>query len=322
MKNKKLTLLGVTMCSVLLLTTGCGEVAKLKDGKEVVGKIKGYTVTAEDLYAELKEQGGSRVFVNMIDDYIANKEIKSNEDAEDYANSQIEAYKSQYEQQGQDFNEVLISSGYKNEQQFRDELILSYKKDKVVENYLKDELTDDEIQNYYDENIFGDMTVRHILIKPDTDTDASDEDQEKAEEKAKKEAENIIKKLDKGEKFEDLAKEYSDDEGTKEDGGLLENFSKDSVVTEFWDASVKLKDGEYTKEPVKSEYGYHVILRVSQKAKPKLKEVKDTIEETLVANKLSADTTLKTTTWVNIRKKYNLNIEDSEIKDGYDSLTK
>ena len=322
MKNKKLTLLGVTMCSVLLLTTGCGEVAKLKDGKEVVGKIKGYTVTAEDLYAELKEQGGSRVFVNMIDDYIANKEIKSNEDAEDYANSQIEAYKSQYEQQGQDFNEVLVSSGYKNEQQFRDELILSYKKDKVVENYLKDELTDDEIQNYYDENIFGDMTVRHILIKPDTETDASDEDQEQAEEKAKKEAENIIKKLDKGEKFEDLAKEYSDDEGTKEDGGLLENFSKDSVVTEFWDASVKLKDGEYTKEPVKSEYGYHVILRVSQKAKPKLKEVKDTIEETLVANKLSADTTLKTTTWVNIRKKYNLNIEDSEIKDGYDSLTK
>lgn len=322
MKNKKLTLLGVTMCSVLLLTTGCGEVAKLKDGKEVVGKIKGYTVTAEDLYAKLKEQGGSRVFVNMIDDYIANKEIKSNEDAEDYANSQIEAYKSQYEQQGQDFNEVLVSSGYKNEQQFRDELILSYKKDKVVENYLKDELTDDEIQNYYDENIFGDMTVRHILIKPDTETDASDEDQEKAEEKAKKEAENIIKKLDKGEKFEDLAKEYSDDEGTKEDGGLLENFSKDSVVTEFWDASVKLKDGEYTKEPVKSEYGYHVILRVSQKAKPKLKEVKDTIKETLVANKLSADTTLKTTTWVNIRKKYNLNIEDSEIKDGYDSLTK
>ena len=322
MKNKKLTLLGVTMCSVLLLTTGCGEVAKLKDGKEVVGKIKGYTVTAEDLYAELKEQGGSRVFVNMIDDYIANKEIKSNEDAEDYANSQIEAYKSQYEQQGQDFNEVLVSSGYKNEQQFRDELILSYKKDKVVENYLKDELTDDEIQNYYDENIFGDMTVRHILIKPDTETDASDEDQEKAEEKAKKEAENIIKKLDKGEKFEDLAKEYSDDEGTKEDGGLLENFSKDSVVTEFWDASYNLKDGEYTKEPVKSEYGYHVILRVSQKAKPKLKEVKDTIEETLVANKLSADTTLKTTTWVNIRKKYNLNIEDSEIKDGYDSLTK
>ena len=189
--------------------------------------------------------------------------------------------------------------------------MLSYKKNKVVENYLKDELTDEEIENYYDENIFGDMTVRHILIKPDTDTDASDEDQEKAEEKAKKEAEDIIKKLEKGEKFEDLVKKYSDDEGTK-----------DSVVTEFWDASSKLKDGEYTKEPVKSEYGYHIILRVSQKEKPKLKDVKDTIKETLVSNKLSEDTNLSTTTWIQIRKKYNLNIEDSEIKDGYESLTK
>ncbi len=322
MKNKKWKLLGFALCSVLFLTTGCGTETKLKDGKEVVGEIKEYTITAEDLYAELKKQGGSQVFVNMIDKYIANKEIKSDTDAEEYAKSQLDAYKSQYEKQGQDFNEVLLSSGYKNEQQFKEELMLSYKKNKVVENYLKDELTDEEIENYYDENIFGDMTVRHILIKPDTDTDASDEDQEKAEEKAKKEAEDIIKKLEKGEKFEDLVKKYSDDEGTKEDGGLLENFSKDSVVTEFWDASSKLKDGEYTKEPVKSEYGYHIILRVSQKEKPKLKDVKDTIKETLVSNKLSEDTNLSTTTWIQIRKKYNLNIEDSEIKDGYESLTK
>ena len=82
--------------------------------------------------------------------------------------------------------------------------MLSYKKDQVVENYLKDELTDEEIQDYYDENIFGDLTVRHILIEPDTDSDASDEDQEKAEEEAKKTAEEIIKKLDDGEKFEVL----------------------------------------------------------------------------------------------------------------------
>ena len=321
MKNKKGKLLIVTMCSLLLLTTGCGNETKLKDGKEVVGEIDGYTITAEDLYAELKTQGGSQIFTNMIDNYIANKEIESDEDAEDYANSQIEAYKSQYEQQGQDFSEVLVNSGYKNEQQFKEQLMLSYKKDQVVENYLKDELTDEEIQDYYDENIFGDLTVRHILIEPDTDSDASDEDQEKAEEEAKKTAEEIIKKLDDGEKFEDLAKEYSDDEGTKEDGGLLENFSKDSVVTEFWDASYNLKDGEYTKEPVKSEYGYHVILRVSQKEKPELKEVRDTIEETLVSNKLSEDTTLSSQTWVKIRKKYNLSIEDSEIKDGYDLLT-
>ena len=47
---------------------------------------------------------------------------------------------------GKILTKYLVSSGYKNEQQFREELILSYKKDKVVENYLKDELTEEEIQ--------------------------------------------------------------------------------------------------------------------------------------------------------------------------------
>ncbi|MBS7020797.1 MAG: peptidylprolyl isomerase, partial [Firmicutes bacterium] len=184
------------------------------------------------------------------------------------------------------------------------------------------ELTEDEINNYYNDNIFGDMTVRHILIKPDVASDASDEDKKKAEEKALKEAKELIKKLDNGEKFEDLAKKESDDEGTKEDGGLLKDFSKDSVVSEFWDASYKLKDNEYTKEPVKSEYGYHIILRVSQKKKPALKEVKDTIEDTLVSEKISNDSNIEKETWKKIRKKYNLEIEDSEIKSGYKSLTK
>lgn len=322
MKSKKLTMLGITMCSILLLTAGCGKVAKLKNGKEVVGKIKGYTITTEDLYNELKKQGGPQVFLNLIDNYIANKEIKTDKTAEDYAASQIEAYKTQYEQQGQSFSDALKGAGYKNEAAFKDELILNYKKKKVVEIYLKDELTEEEIQNYYNDNIFGDMTVRHILIKPDVATDASDEDKKKAEEKALKEAKELIKKLDKGEKFEDLAKKYTDDEGTKKDGGLLKDFSKDGVVSEFWDASFKLKDNEYTKEPIKSEYGYHVILRVSQKKKPALKEVKDTIEDTLVSEKISNDSTIEKETWKKIRKKYNLEIEDSEINSGYKSLTK
>lgn len=132
MKNKKGKLLIVTMCSLLLLSTGCGNETKLKDGKEVVGEIDGYTITAEDLYAELKTQGGSQVFMNMIDNYIADKEIEDDEEAEEYANSQIEAYQTQYEQQGQDFNEVLTSSGYKNIGEFKEELIHSYKKIKLL----------------------------------------------------------------------------------------------------------------------------------------------------------------------------------------------
>ena len=161
------------------------------------------------------------------------------------------------------------------------------------------------------------MTVKHILITPETTDDMSEEDTEKAENEAKKKAEEVIEKLNNGEKFDDLVKEYSDDEGSKDNNGLVENFTKDGVVSEFWDASIELKDGEYTKEPVKSEYGYHVIYRVSQKEKAKLKDVKDDIKEKLVEEKLNSDAELATKTWVEIRKKYKLDIKDDDIKKAY-----
>lgn len=319
MKQK---LLALSLCSILFFTAGCGQVAKLKDGKEVVAKLDGKTITTEDLYQELKTQGGTTVLVDMIDRFIADKEVKTDETAKQYAEAQLAQTKQYYESAGQDFETALQSAGYKSESAYKDVLILQYKKDKVVENYLTEKLTDDEINRYYETDIFGDMTVRHILITPETNDGMSDEEKEKAGKKAKQEAEEIIKKLEEGADFAKLAKEKSDDEGTKEDGGLLKDFSKDSVVSDFWDASYKLKKNEYSKEPVKSEYGYHVILKVSSKAKPKLKDVKDEIKSALVKNKLSSDSTLANKTWTDIREKYNLDIQDSELKSSYNKTVK
>lgn len=312
--KKKALIIG--LCSILLVT-GCGQKAKLKNGKEVVAEIEGKTITADDLYDELRSQGGTTVLVNMIDEFIANKEIETDSSAKEYANNQLENLKAQYTQSGQDFEAALTNAGYASESKFKEVLVLDYKKNKVVENYLSDHLTDEEIKTYYEDEVFGEMTVKHILVKPDTKDDMTDDEKTEAENKAKDKAEKIIKELNDGAKFDDLVKKYSDDEGSKDNKGLIENFTKDSVVSDFWDASVKLKNKEYSKEPVKSDYGYHVIYRISQKAKPKLKDVKDDIKEKLVENMLSADTTLPTKTWVKIRKKYKLDIKDSDIKKAY-----
>ena len=149
----------------------------------------------------------------------------------------------------------------------------------------------------------------------------SDEEKTKEKEKAKEKAEKLIKELNDGKDFKELAKKESEDEGSKENGGLIENITKDSVVEPFYNAVKELKDGEYTKEPVESSYGYHIILRESQKEKPKLEEVKGDILEKIVEEKLSSDENIYSTTWEEIRKKYKLDIQDSEIKKGYnDSL--
>ncbi len=316
MKTK--VLIGILGISLLL--TGCGEVSKLKNGEEVVAKLDGKTITADDLYKELKSKGGSSILVNLIDQFIADKELETTDEMKQNAESDYNTYKTQYESYGQDFDEVLKSSGYADKQEFIDELILSEKKEELAKKYLKEEITDNEINAEYQNNIFGEMTVRHILISPDTTDDMTEEEKETKEEEAKKKAEDLIKQLDQGADFATLAKENSDDEGSKEDGGLVSDFTKDSVVESFWNASMNLKDGEYTKEPVESDYGYHIILRVSQKEKPKLEDVKDDILTDLADQKLQEDYTLIDKTWVTIRKKYKLNIEDSELKDGYQEI--
>lgn len=314
MKNKILVL-GITLGLGILLT-GCAGKTTLKNGEDVVASIEGKNFTAEQLYEELIKKTGSNVLINMVDEYILNKEYETDEDAKTYAESTIESYKSQYESYGQDFNQALKDAGFKNENEFKDSLILDYKKKLVAEAYVKENLSDEEINNYYDNEVFGDIEAKHILITPKHNDDMTEEETKKEEEKAKKEAESIIKKLNDGEDFEKLAEEYSDDKGTKEKGGKL-TVSYGDVVDEFWEATNKLKDGKYSKEPVKSEYGYHIIYRDSQKIKPKLSKVKEDIIEKLIAQKLEKDSSLVNKAMVEKRKEYDLNIKDKNVKKSY-----
>lgn len=314
--NKKVL---ISLAAILLLT-GCGT-ATLKNGEKVVAKMDGKKITAEALYSELKKQGGSTVLTNLIDEYVVNKEIKTDDDAKSSAESQLKSFKDSYASYGMDFSAALANAGYKSEEDFKKVLILDYKKKVVTEKYVKKQVTDDDINEYYKEKIFGDIEAKHILISPNTKDDMTDEEKETAEKEAKKEAEKIIKKLDKGEKFDKLAKKYSDDEGTKSNGGKL-TVTYGSVVDEFWKGVNDLKDGEYSKEPVKSEYGYHIIYRIKQKAKPKLSKVKDDIIDKIVDERISSDSTLQTKALVALRKKYNLKISDSGLKKSYNNSVK
>lgn len=318
----KKRLLYACLCVGLLMTTGCGKIPKLQNGQEVVAKIDGKEISVEELYKEMKKQTGTSVMINLIDSYIANKEIPTDDDVKQYAESQLEQLKLQYQQSGEDFEVALVSAGYKNEDAFKEVIIQDFKKNKVVENYVKGKLTDKEIEEYYNTEIFGELTVKHILIKPETTDSMTTEEKTKAEEKALETAKGLVTQLQGGAKFDDLAKANSDDEGTKDEGGLFAGFTKDGVVAEFWDASYKLKDGEYTLTPIKSTYGYHVILRVSAKAKPKLADVKDTVKDKLFSKKQTADTDLNMKIWDEVRNKYNLDIVDSDIKDSYNSSIK
>lgn len=136
----------------------------------------------------------------------------------------------------------------------------------VTDEMFKDvSVSDEEIQAYYDEHLdsYKSATVSHILISDETL------------------ANEIRERAANGEDFAELAKEYSEDTGTKDNGGSLGTVTYDTTqyVQEFTDAFKQLKDGEIS-EPVKSDYGYHII-KVTDYKEQTLDEVKDTIKTTL-----------------------------------------
>ena len=313
--------LGISICliSALVLTvTGCGKKAELDDNKTAVS-LKGIKITATDYYNEIKKSNISKL-VDMIDHQLFDEKYESNDEEDQAVEEQINQLKESYKDDTTFQSVIQQYFGVNSEDELEDMLRLEYKRNEAVEDYVADNLTDKEIQDYYDKNIIGDIKASHILITPDVDSDATEEEKEKAEEKAKKEAEKIIKKLDKGEDFAELAKKYSDDEATAKNGGDLDYFNTDDMDENFMDAVKKLNNNEYTKEPVKTQYGYHIILKVDQKEKPKLKEVKDSIKETLANNKLNNNSTLHYETLMDIREENNIKWNDDELKKQYNEL--
>lgn len=323
MKSKKYLLL---LLCLPLLVTGCKKIPQLQDGKQVIVELNGKQFTAEEFFEELKKTNGTGILVNLVNNYIVDQEITEEEkkEAEKEAKAEYDSYVAYY---GKEWNNVLLSNGYSSGDDFLNDIENNYKQNLILEKYIKtDVIKDEEIQDYYDKNIYGESTVRHILIKPEVNDNMSSTEKAEAEKKALEEATALIKQLKESKDLEkdfiNLAKEKSDDTGTASEGGLLENITNESgLIEEFWEATLKLDEKEMTSEPVKTEFGYHIIYKVSQKEKPSLDAVKDKVIDALVEEMLS-EKNAALIYWAGLREKYNMVIYDTEIKNSYDSTIK
>ncbi len=313
------------LCVIALC--GCGKVSKLQNGNDAVVSFKnGKKISVDDLYTELKNSYGVYKLVEIVDDYVLHKEYGNEitDDMKTYAENQISYIKNYYPDEKDYLNYIQSNFGVANEDEFKDYIYINYLRNKSVEDYAEKQITDDAIEDYYNKKVVGDIKVSHILITPDKNDDMTDEEITKAENKAKKKAEKLIKKLqeskDVTKTFAKLAKENSDDSGTKEDGGNVGYFNKigdKTMVSEFTEAAYALKDNEFTTEPVKSEYGYHIILRTGSKEKATLKKLKKDIKKVLTEEFKNSTKTIQVDAMTELRKKYDMSIEDSELEKQY-----
>lgn len=317
MKRKNIMIALSALLVVSLITTGCGKKVEVKNGAKVAVSIKGDKYTASEYYEKIKKDNIS-ILVDMIDKSILDKKYKSTDKEKEYIDNQINQIKTYYGSDEETYKNIIKQYfGAEDEDDLKDKLQLEYRRNKAVEEYVEKSIKDDEIKKYYEENVFGQVKASHILISIDVKDNATEEEKAEADQKAKEKAEKIIKELNKGKKFSTLAKKYSTDKGTATKGGDLGYFELDTMVEEFSNAVKELKNNEYTKEPVKTEYGYHIILRTGEKDKPKLKDSKKDIKEKIRTQKLSDNPELHYEVLKAIREDNKIKWNDDELKKAY-----
>ena len=124
-----------------------------------------------------------------------------------------------------------------------------------VEDEVQGKITEDEIKARYEKDTAGyvapeEVHARHILVKTEEEANA------------------IIKQLADGGDFEAIAKEKSEDPGSKPTGGDLGFFTKGQMVPEFEAEAFALKPGETSTKPVKTQFGYHILKVEERRAQP------------------------------------------------------
>ena len=259
----------------------------------------------------MKNYYSVNILLNEIDEMVLVKKYPDSEEMTNEVNDTAEYYYSVYESNyGYTKEQFLSNYGFATEKDFVESLKLDYRRNKYYEEYAEGLVTDKEIDKYYADEVFGDVDSKHILVKVSENSEDGLSDAD-----AKKLAQEIIKKLDDGKSWDDIIEEYKD-KIVNEDLGY--NAFNASLESSYLKECKSLEVGKYSKTPVLTSYGYHIVYKKAQKDKPELKDVKDDIIDVLATEKKNKDTNLYYKSLIAMRTDAKLEFTDTKLKDEYD----
>jgi len=316
--NRKAILFGVVGFLLATLLFRCilwpDRIATLKDGTQPIASVNSETITADDLYTNMKEYYSVNILLNEIDDMILAKKYPENDEMTTEVNDTAEYYYSIYEQSyGYTKEDFLSNYGFGSEEDFIESLKLDYRRNKYYEEYAEGLVTEKEIDKYYKDEVFGDVDSKHILVKIDEDSEDGLSDEE-----AKKLAKEIISKLNDGKSWDDVVEEYKDKIVHEE---LGYNAFNASLESSYLKECKELKVGKYSKEPVLTSYGYHIVFKIAQKDKPSLEDIKDDVIDVLATEKKNDDTNLYYKALIAMREEAKLEFTDTKLGEEYNEYT-
>ncbi|MBN2898396.1 MAG: peptidylprolyl isomerase [Clostridia bacterium] len=299
--------------STALLTTmiaGCTQAAATDASTATATYTQG-EISESTLNDALVAKYGLATLFDLVDKSILDTVEPVTPEMESTVDANLANIKDYYKD---DFEKSLKISGFKDEADFRTSLVLNEQRQAYVEKYvIANVITDADIQAYYD-NYAPEIEASHILITPADDSEASSA-------LAKEQARALIERINAGEDFAALAKEYSKDPGSGANGGALGSFGKGMMVAPFEEAAYALKNGEVTQTPVQTQFGFHIIKRTGGEEKQSLEAMKDTIIQTLAADKIKDDTNLSYKAMIQLREENGFKISNPIMSDQYNLYT-
>lgn len=310
-KRKLVVLLSTALLATAI--TGCTTAAAttpVTDDSVAASYTQGSLNNAE-LNERLIATAGMQTMLDLVDKGILDTVQPVTDEMKQVVDQNLEQIKGYYKD---DFETSLKINGFTSEEEFKTSLLLSEQRNAYTLTFItKNELTAEEVQTYYDEFV-PEIQASHILIK------AADES-EAGKTAALLQAKNLIKRINDGEDFAELAKEFSADPGSGAQGGALGSFGKGMMVKPFEEAAFALEIGQVTAEPVESQFGYHIIKKTGGEEKKSFEEMKAEIEKTLAGQKLKGDQTLSYKALVQLRTDNGLKIENAQIAEQYNLFT-
>lgn len=241
-------------------------------------------IKVSDLTPEQKLEGYRQLLDEMVMEKLISKAAEGQTVSDADVDAELNKIKSQFPSE-EDFNKQLAEAG-----QTPEKIKESIKKMLVQQKWMESQMgstdvTPEETKKFYDENQAEfqepeSVKASHILFLVKKD---DPEDVVKAKLAAAKKAITRAKKED----FTKLAKELSEEPGAKESGGDLGFFTKDRMVPEFADAAFTQKVGSVSTEPVRTQFGWHIIKVTDKKPAGTLPydEVKDQLSGFLKSDK-------------------------------------
>lgn len=309
-KKKEIWISGITgivIGAALIYLLGLFGVPGL--GNETIATMKSGKISENNLYKEMKKYYPVTYALELVDKIILEEKYELTEEQNKEITEQVDKILVQYSAYGYTEETFLEENGFGSKEDFINYMTLDYKRNLACIDYFKTLISEEDIQNYYNENdVYGEINTKHILVQISDDI---------TKEQALVKANEILSKLNKGTSFDDVVTEYADGSSIISENVDFNWLDETSLAEEYVIASKSLEKDNYTKEAVLTQFGYHIIYCVDKAEKPSLEESKDDIVEKLGAELEAEDQYIRYKALIKLREDDGLKFKDSKFKEEY-----